>query len=128
MIERASFAALLLLAAPVHAGFKEPKLEWGRSDTNLHMGVAFGASLAATEILEDAFEMKPWKATLLSTLAVGAAGLFKEHKLDAFPSASDMMANGVGLGANVVAQFTIHFDWTGSSPESCCSEYRAPAN
>ncbi|MBI5243034.1 MAG: hypothetical protein HY922_05020 [Elusimicrobia bacterium] len=106
-------AVMLLCGTSASAGYQDKRLRWGESDTNLHMAVAFGASFLGAEFLERYFDMKPWKAALLSSVCVAGAGFFKEHAVDAAPSGSDMMANGVGLGVSAGLQFTLHFDWTG---------------
>lgn len=115
----ASLVSLLLASAPaVPVGALEDKrLDWGRDDTNWHMGVAFGAGLLGTELLK--WRGWPlWKATAASSLAVAAGGAVKEFLIDDFASGNDLMADGVGLGANVLVQFTVHFGWTARSGET----------
>ncbi|MBI5209161.1 MAG: hypothetical protein HY927_04220 [Elusimicrobia bacterium] len=102
--------ALALLRPGLAAALEDTRLAWGRHDTNLHLGAAFAGSLAGTELLRWWGWSKP-KATLASSLAVAAAGVFKEFVVDAAPSGSDLMADGVGIGAHAAFQFTVRFDW-----------------
>lgn len=118
----AALAAILggLAALPLSAGqtirgvpigtlyIRDSKLDWGRADTNLHMGAAFGASLAATEMLEWR-GMKTWQATALGSLATAVASVVKEYAVDDFASGNDLMADGIGIAANAALQFTIRF-------------------
>ena len=79
-----------------------------RKDTHLHLGVGFGASLLGTEFLEWQ-GLSTWKATLASSLLVFGGGLAKEFVLDDFASGNDLKADGIGIGANALLQFTIRF-------------------
>lgn len=100
--------AALLVCAPAARALEDDRLAWSRSDTQVHLGASFAGSLLGTELLE--WRGYPtWKATLLSSLLVGAAGATKELALDDFVSGSDLMADGIGIGANALLQFTIRF-------------------
>ncbi|MBI4676010.1 MAG: hypothetical protein HY748_00315 [Elusimicrobia bacterium] len=106
-----------LAAAPPASAMQDTRLAWGRNDTNWHMGVSFGVSLLGTELLELG-GWKPWKAAAASSLAVATAAVVKEFLIDRSPSGSDLMADGIGLGAHGLLQFTIHFDWpTSKAPD-----------
>lgn len=108
-MKRAVLAAALCLCLPARAlAIGDSRLAWERRDTKLHIAAAFGSSLAATELFEW-LDVPPWKATLISSLLVLSAGVFKECVRDAAPSGSDLMADGVGVAANAGLQFTIRF-------------------
>jgi len=104
--------ALWLLAgaaAPARAAtLKDPNLSYGRPNSAVHTSVAFVGSLAGAEFLK--WRGYPaWKATLISSLVMTAAGVFKEFAHDDRPSGNDLMANGVGIGAAAALQFTFRF-------------------
>ena len=86
----------------------DSKLDLNRNDVQLHMGLSFAGSFLATEFLEWR-KWPTWKATLTGSLLGVAAGLVKEFAVDDRASGSDLMADGIGLGANAVLQFSVKF-------------------
>ena len=111
----ASLSVLASVPPSCAAAMEDTRLAWGRHDTSLHMTAAFGGSLAGTELLRWWGWSKP-KAVLTASLAMAGAGLFKEFVVDGSSSGSDLMADGIGIGANALFQFTVRFDWPWERP------------
>lgn len=105
---RVGLLALFLLAPGRAWGMYDSKLDLGRSDTQLHMGLSFAGAFAASEFLEWR-KWPTWKATLAGSLLGVAACLVKEYAVDDRASGNDLMADGIGLGANAVLQFSVRF-------------------
>lgn len=102
-----------LFAAPPVFG---DRLDLNQNDQQLHVTTGFAGSLFATEFLEWR-GVPTWKATAIGSALVALAGIIKEYGVDDRSSAADLQANAVGIGGNILAQFTIHFNWTGANSE-----------
>ena len=109
MMTAVVLAGLILMGATPARALEDKRLAWGRSDTNLHMAGAFVGTFAGTELLYHYAKLSRPASTAISTLAVLAAGVVKEFAIDKQASGSDLMANGVGAGANIALQFVVRF-------------------
>lgn len=108
---RAAAAFVLLAAAPARA---EPPLHLDRPDLHAHFWLSYGLSLTLTEVLEG--PEPSWgpalgtaRATALATGAVAALGLAKEYVVDDAPDGADLLADALGLLANVAVQALVEF-------------------
>jgi hypothetical protein len=102
---------ILLAAAPARA---ERPLWLDHPDWHAHFWVSYGLSLTLTEVLEGPEpswgpDLGTGAALGIATGSVAALGLFKEFVVDDEVGQGDLLADGLGLLANVAVQLLIDF-------------------
>lgn len=85
-----------------------------RPDLHAHAWVSYGLALTLTEVLEGPEPTwgPQWgthRALLTASLAVAAIGLAKEYLVDEQADTADLIADLIGIGANVALQYTVRF-------------------
>lgn len=107
--------AILLVASLTiaHPAGADP-LGLDRPDLHAHAWLSYGIALTLTEVFEGPEPAwgPAWGtdvALLVASGAVAALGLAKEYLIDDRADRADLLADAIGIGANVVLQYTIQF-------------------
>lgn len=103
--------AALLLGLPGSGGartLEEPKLAWGRGDTNAHMIVGCLGTAGLAEFFRQR-GYPEWKSVLFGSVLVGVAAVVKEFGHDSFASSSDLQAGALGIAAGAGIHYSIRF-------------------
>lgn len=79
-----------------------------RQDMQLHTATSYGIALTGTMILRTQ-SISPGNSLLYSSMATFALGFLKEAYMDKAFSKGDMIANGIGIGANLLVSTTFSF-------------------
>lgn len=107
-------AILLIASLGLAAPSQADPLGLDRPDLHAHAWISYGLALTLTEVLEG--PTPTWGPRWGTTVAVGVAsgavallGLAKEYLVDAEADGADLIADAIGIGANVLLQYTIEF-------------------
>lgn len=97
--------SVLILFSPKQLRAHDHEFDIKTTDHQLHMLSTYAISLTFTSFLTSR-KVPRWKAVLLSSLTTLALGYGKEKLVDSQYSPGDMIANGIGVGAQALVVFT----------------------
>jgi hypothetical protein len=83
--------------------------QWSNYDDDVHMLMGFGGAVVIGKALTHYANMPAWKAAIISSIAMGLVGTFKETMLDTYTSRTDIKTwyiGGISGGLTVIA---LHF-------------------
>ena len=99
---------VLLIFSPRELKADDHEFDLKTTDHQLHMLSSYAFSLTLTSFLTSR-KVPRWKAVFLSSLTTMALGYGKEKLIDSTYSPGDMIANGIGVGAQALVVFTFEF-------------------
>lgn len=89
--------------------FQSDHFRWTDYDQDVHMLAGLSGSLIIGEVLIHYFDVSPWEAAIMSSIAMGMIGTTKEVMFDTYTSRTDIKTwwiGGIVGGATLVV---LHF-------------------